>query len=325
MPRIDFVLPNERKYSFLFDQFGETAEEVALRPLLKPSSAKRSGDQVDQNDLIPTFDFDATRILIGKDEEEQVGFMRPQPSDYQAPRVPLLTGGKQLPIPLGLTVLVGGKGSGKTTLCEYSALYLTERGANDIGYYGFGEPVLATPFGDPTEFGSARFALRLAEFLASTAENILFLDGLRPFIYTGKGATGKQGVAMGIFNFLTELGYLVEARGKRLIVSINPLTTNQEILDVYEEAAGGSAQTTLISRGEPGTFSFTTRDPQFGSRDARTVRLDLKRCIDYIRANEQLRTPIVETVDDLSAPAVDMIQTTFERPITYPLTLKGEN
>jgi energy-coupling factor transporter ATP-binding protein EcfA2 len=160
-------------------------------------------------------------------------------------------------IPSGLMVIMGQTGSGKTTLLEKGIL----PGLLDTQpqYYKFFEELdLPSMDGDAAEclLSAEEFMIRMHLFLDDDNSNVLAIDSLRWFVYSGRGATGSGGTNMSMYADLTRLDQWAHERNKLIIVLINPLAVKD---DVYANLADN------IRSGVRSSFIFDYSEAGFGT------------------------------------------------------------
>lgn len=181
-------------------------------------------------------------------------------------------------LPLGVTVVLGKSGSGKTRLTFNRMLGERLRAhGTDMRYYRVFEPQGGVAL-DEDRFGvfarefdfEAAFAQQLADDLLSDETRVLIVDSLRYLFYSSSsGATGKGGVNMGLFADLTALDVVASRLGKAIVVVVNPLTDDPDAFSFYEEAAIGAVSGVLVCE-TPRVARLTTR---LGDRAFRALKL----------------------------------------------------
>lgn len=157
-------------------------------------------------------------------------------------------------LPLGVTVVMGKSGSGKTRFA-FDHLFLTAQ-ANDMRpmYLAAFEPlneVKMMMFAQPQSLPRIDFETDLAAALAvalmDDTRELIIVDSFRYLFYAAKGsATGKGGVNMSLFMDLTHLDRVATRLGKRLVILINPLSDDDAAFAAYTEAAVGAASAVIV-------------------------------------------------------------------------------
>lgn len=158
-------------------------------------------------------------------------------------------------IPLGVTVLLGKAGKGKTRLA-FDHLFLTTQANQDAApfYFQLFEPgdedkVLRFAKEDNCDIPDfeVSFASRLAEVLTDRDRELIIVDSLRYLFYSSSGgATGKGGVNMSLFMDITHLDRVVRRLEKRLILVVNPMSDDDAAFNYYVEAAVGAAAGVIV-------------------------------------------------------------------------------
>lgn len=155
-----------------------------------------------------------------------------------------------LGLPYGVTVLLGGAGSGKSELLSKIARYV---GPEDFQYERFMEPE-APCITDPHEALS-----RVGQFLIGD-KKVLGKDSARFYIFSPgrKTAAGQGGTNMALFTSLTALSVAAEMRRKVILLVVNPITNNTDMMQMYFEALSGSVNA-VIGMQARGKFRFVAR------------------------------------------------------------------
>lgn len=154
---------------------------------------------------------------------------------------------KKLMLKPGVGVVLGKSGTGKTLLTRYVLEALNQK---DVAYISFREP---------TEGSIVREATAYLAML-NALEPVIVFDSIRSILFASdtKGATGKGGIHMGIFQILTVWDLMARALGKHVIFVFNPLSNDEEALELYKEALIGSVSM-VITTSEPGSFDVSSR------------------------------------------------------------------
>lgn len=170
---------------------------------------------------------------------------------------PLAVGSRKLcvDLPLGVTVLLGKAGKGKTRLA-FDHLFLTTQANQDAVPFYFqlfepGDEDKVLKFAkdencDIPDF-EVSFASRLAEVLTDRDRELVIVDSLRYLFYSSSGgATGKGGVNMSLFMDLTHLDRVVRRLEKRVVLVVNPMSDDDAAFNYYIEAAVGAAAGVIV-------------------------------------------------------------------------------
>jgi hypothetical protein len=163
------------------------------------------------------------------------------------------TGSAALKLGPGAAVVLGKPYSGKTLFADT----LHKRNPTDVVVLRFREP----------EIDSMLFERNLvAKFYKAlkSSASCIFIDSLRTTFYVSGGATGKGGVNMGIYGLLTAFDILAKHHDKVVMFSLNPMTTDEDAIQFYLEAAKGSVAHTIHATAPKllnvSSRSSTTRD-----------------------------------------------------------------
>lgn len=157
------------------------------------------------------------------------------------------TGRKQLTLSPGAGCVLGRPGSGKTLFADT----LSRRNPGRAATIRFREPEVDSLLYERT-------LVRELWALLNSAAELIFVDSLRTTFYVSGGATGKGGVNMGIFPLLTAFDILAKHHGKVLLFALNPMTTDDDAITFYLEAAKGSVSHTLYAT-QPKALTISTR------------------------------------------------------------------
>lgn len=183
---------------------------------------------------------------------------------HAAPRV-------AIDLPPGMTMVLGGSGSGKSKFTMGVAAHST-----DVLYARYGEPLdpyfLAAVQQDAGVMlvdHEVQLAEMIARFMATDSLEVMIVDSLRYRFYSGDGATGTGGVNMTLFAALTFLDVAIAQADKALVVVVNPLTPDEKAFAALREVARGSVSC-LIEMKDPNSAVITDR---YRGRADHTVRL----------------------------------------------------
>lgn len=186
---------------------------------------------------------------------------------------------KTLGLEPGMFVILGGTGSGKSTLVQ--ELMNENQGEKKLVIHAepLSHPAIDPQYDkDPVYTSAAEYLLaEFAKFLFSD-EDILFIDSFREFNYMSGGGTGKGGTNMGLFAELTKLSNLAAQFGKHVIGVHNPLAVDPEIerflLSNMESSMPG-----VIHLPEVGKAKVVMRGVLYPTREAHetTIRVDTGR------------------------------------------------
>lgn len=117
----------------------------------------------------------------------------------------------------GLTVILGGTGSGKSTYIKH----LTESLEKDsFRIFRF----LETDTAEPSIFAASEWELgRLLVGFADKGISVFIIDSIRDFVFSSNGVLGAGGFNQRIYSNLTLLHELAEQQGISIIVTLNPV------------------------------------------------------------------------------------------------------
>lgn len=137
--------------------------------------------------------------------------------------------GKELFLAPGLTLVSGPTGVGKTLVVQ--ALIRASEGK--LTYIN-----LLEPFNNVDEIDANPVAYSLQEAIELAAMSVAMglvpvIDSLRILTYTSSGATGKRGINMGMFGYLTALNNVLAQAGASMMAVINPLLDEKEDYDAF--------------------------------------------------------------------------------------------
>lgn len=202
----------------------------------------------------------------------------------EMPTMTFETGRADLVFTPGAGCVLGKPSSGKTLLADT----LAARNPGRAVTVRFREPEVDSLLYERS------FVRELWSHLNSSAE-LIFIDSLRTTFYIAGGATGKGGVNMGIFPLLTAFDILGKHHGKVLLFALNPMTTDDDAINFYLEAAKGSVSHTL--------YATQPKNLQISSRAA-TTRADFG----------QKYEPVAKTAP-ATPPRADSAPVAFRQPI----------
>lgn len=158
-------------------------------------------------------------------------------------------------IPIGVTVVLGKSGSGKTRfVLDHLFTTAQAQGLAPL-YIKMHEPgdevkLVALDRGDNIAIPDFEVDMvaELAKAMFGVGRDLIIVDSLRYLFYSSSGgATGKGGVNMSIFMDLTHLDVLATRLRKRVVVVINPMTDDSSAFDFYVEAADGAAASVIVT------------------------------------------------------------------------------
>lgn len=193
------------------------------------------------------------------------------------------TGSSALKLGPGAACVLGKPYSGKTLFADT----LRKRNPADVVVIRFREPEVDALLYERNLVKEFYRALK-------SSAGLIFIDSLRTTFYVSGGATGKGGVNMGIYGLLTAFDVLAKHHDKVVMFSLNPMTTDEDAIQFYIEAAKGSVAHTLYATQPKhlvvSSRSSTTRD-DFRQRyepvngDARSASMQ-ETAPALVRANE---------------------------------------
>lgn len=176
------------------------------------------------------------------------------------------TGRVHVTLPVGVTVVLGKAGSGKTRFAfDHLFMATAARDQSSVRFIKFFEPGDSRVIHESVRASFVehhfehQLAASLVDNLLADGRELTIVDSLRYLFYSsGSGATGKGGVNMGLFMDLTLLDILFSEFNKRLVVLVNPLTDDEDAFAFYREAAVGSVSA-VMTMETPTTATYTNR------------------------------------------------------------------
>lgn len=192
----------------------------------------------------------------------------------------------------GLTVLIGGPGSGKTTLASSMMEFLKQQ--DMTGHYvRFHEPE-TNVFGD---------LLDLAETVDLAMDgqkpDFLIIDSLREFMFrTSGGAAGAAGSNPTLGNDLAIWHQQARAAGLIVIVVLNPVVSDDRVVDALVQSTRAGIHASILAKN--GTYQIGSRV----SRELSTPNWVFPVSGDYIREQEHIPVRESKTVVFDQASAV---------------------
>jgi hypothetical protein len=193
-----------------------------------------------------------------------------------------------LSLPLGVSVILGKSGSGKTRLVFDHLFVTAERSGQKPMYFQVFEPadedkVLANAERDNLvipEF-EIDFAASFAQALFDPTRELIIIDSMRYLFYASSGGvTGKGGVNMTLFMDITHLDKLARQLGKRVILVVNPMSDDDTAFDYYIEAANGAAAAVFVVDTST-SARFTSRFG--GAREFQGIAIPRRTAIDAFK------------------------------------------
>lgn len=168
-------------------------------------------------------------------------------------------------LPIGVTVLLGKSGKGKTRFA-FDHLFTSAQSRGEKPLYikmhepGDEEKMIAVA--KDGNLSIPEFELFLANTLGQAlfdhSHDFIVIDSLRYLFYSSSGgATGKGGVNMSLFMDLTHLDVLATRLRQRLVVVINPMTDDDAAFDFYVEAAVGAVAGVIVMSSSTSARSTT--------------------------------------------------------------------
>lgn len=157
-------------------------------------------------------------------------------------------------IPIGVTVILGKSGSGKTRFAFdhlFTSAQVTGRNPLYVKMHEPGDEDRMLAIAARGNLVIPDFEVFLANTLAtelfSYRRDFIVIDSLRYLFYSSSGgATGKGGVNMSLFMDLTHLDVLATRLKQRVLVVINPMTDDPSAFDFYVEAAVGAVSGVIV-------------------------------------------------------------------------------
>jgi len=142
-----------------------------------------------------------------------------------------------LAIPVGLLVVVGGGGIGKSPLL----VALAKSNSDEFAFVRYGEP-LAGYLVSPTD-GATALAHSLLYY-----RDIVF-DSAKNILSTAAGAAIKAGLSRGAFVFFSHLSTIASNRGSTIYTAANPSVDDPGAISSLTEAVNSNATCVVLSLG----------------------------------------------------------------------------
>lgn len=175
------------------------------------------------------------------------------------------TGSSALVLGPGAACVLGKPYSGKTLFADT----LKSRNPAEVVVLRFREP-------EPDALLYEKTLVQQFYAALQSSAGLIFIDSLRTTFYVSGGATGKGGVNMGIYGLLTAFDLLAKHHDKVLMFSLNPMTTDEDAIQFYLEAAKGSVAHT-IHAVQPKVLTISSRSS--------TTRDDFRQKYEPVKSN----------------------------------------
>lgn len=192
------------------------------------------GDEVDEPENRRIVDLDPLAVFTSASKPSAFALVkgsRPVQTEWPIP------GGLA-----GLSVLVGGRGAGKTTHL-----------VNEL------HPTLIIRVGEPAEnpidaMANVIHAAGMVEafFLAIAASKAGFsvaIDGTRPLVFSNLGAATRGGVASGLYLALTNISNLAAEHGVSIVATLNPMSDEANTEFVFQNVTASVVGGWLLESG----------------------------------------------------------------------------
>lgn len=196
----------------------------------------------------------------------------------------------------GVHAIVGGTSSGKTELGRY-----LQRNNPTAVRLAYEEPEKRAIVGEPN------LALKIAEAIEGGSK-LIIIDSLRTLGYKQTGTTGKGGLDMGLFTWLTIVDIWAKELGILIFPLFNPIAIDEELKNQLREATAGAMESAIIV-ARPSLELTTRSDPgrEYERVDFRLSKRDLNQGQDaatVFGSNENAIAPvsIEERLIELSFP-----------------------
>lgn len=200
----------------------------------------------------PVFTFDDRCIEMN--EFGTFSFVRPDPFErLKRPLTPkpyaefslgLQVDGKGAALPLGLTVLTGETGVGKSELVD--AVIGGSKGK-------FEKINLIEPFDNIDEVTSISTYTHPAGALAHALRaqvvdprSLTIIDSFRAPLFTTKGAAANKGIIAAFFVLLTNISNSLAVQGRTVVATINPMDDDTEYVTLFNKKMAAAIPSTII-------------------------------------------------------------------------------
>lgn len=247
----------------------------------------------------------------------------PEPVSNQAAQQPrtkayklTMNGSRTIELPVGVTLLLGRSGSGKTRLA-FEHIFCSNKDSGAVTYVKAFEPgddvAMATVGGSAIRIPALEIdlALDVMQFVVSAQTELLIIDSLRYLFYSSSGGgTGKGGVNMGLFMTLTHLDKVATDAGKRIIVVVNPLSDDEAAFSAYVEAGVGAVSGMIVMQDYQ-TAEQSSRYHQ--TRSFTQVKLPRRTSLDVTRETSHPSSVDMTSAGQQAAPLSTSI---FDRKAT---------
>lgn len=227
-------------------------------------------------------------------------------------------GSRQIELPIGVTLLLGRSGSGKTRLAFEHVFCSNKDDIGSVVYIKAFEPgnemSMIAAGGTSIRIPSLEIdlALDMMQFLTSPTSSLLIIDSLRYLFYSSSGGgTGKGGVNMGLFMTLTHLDKIATDAGKHIVVVVNPLSDDEAAFSAYVEAGLGAVSGMIVMQDYQ-TAEISTRYQT--TRSFAQVKLPRRTSLDLAIA-EAADESVVD-MHSVGQPAAPLSTSIFDRKLS---------
>lgn len=163
----------------------------------------------------------------------------------------------------GVHIMVGGTSSGKSTMAKYIAKHNKE-----TQLLVFEEPEEGDVIVDEVNLGVA-----IAQAVEA-GKRVLVIDSFRTLGYRSSGNTGKGGLDMQLFTWMTHLDIWAKAAGIHIFPILNPINVDEEVVKLLREASSGAVQSAIIVNRP--AAEITTRSDDDRAWDSFSFRVSKK-------------------------------------------------
>lgn len=203
-----------------------TATEKLTEIKIHPESAATPGFEIGQ-----FFAINEDFVPVGVKQSFFAPVQRPRaPKPHHRFAIGIMVGGKAVQLPLGLTVISGDTGSGKSSLVR--ALEKKnkkfERVISVEAYDSANEIENVPTFDNAT--GALAYAI--SEQIKDPAK-LVFIDSLRAPVFETNGPAGEKGVIMPFFTQLTRVSNSLARQGRTVVAIVNPMNEGKEYVDSF--------------------------------------------------------------------------------------------
>jgi hypothetical protein len=165
----------------------------------------------------------------------------------------LINGNVGMPLPLGLTVIIGGTAAGKSSLVR--KLPSAKR------YLVVEPPDNQDELDNLPMFNDIDEALLFGAFEAFNSSTLIVLDSLRAAAFETEGPAGDKGIIMPFFTSLTRVSNSLAMHGISMIATVNPLQSDPLYVKAFTEKVSSAVPAFIIVESvNQGIFTGTVAD-----------------------------------------------------------------